>query len=221
MALRILLLGPVPAETLAALESLPGGTVVLPPAEAHELLSRISVDQPDLVVEGAHAVDWTGSAGAFQRILENEFGRAVRYRHPLSILVVGIDGTKTLSATHGDEGVARFRDGLAEMLRRSLRKIDVVAPIATDEVAILLPETNASGARNVAERARALASRLIVKSGSSGDRHALPIKSSVSVGLCDAPQDGLGSAEAFLQAARTARRSGEQAGGDRTELAAG
>lgn len=219
MTVRILVLGPLAEETRAALEALPGGARILPPAEAHELLGRITSDEPDIVVERAHAIDGAGSASSFHRILEIEFARAVRYRHPLSVLVVGIDGTPSLTVAHGDDAVLRFRAALADMLRRSLRQIDVVATTASDELAILLPETTAAGARIVADRARALASRLIVKGDSPEGRHALPIKASVSIGLCDAPQDQWRTAEAFLQAARTARRLGESAGGDRTEVA--
>jgi diguanylate cyclase (GGDEF)-like protein len=215
---RILLLGPVPPETLAALEALPGGATILPPADAHELLSRIAAEQPDLVVEGAHSVDWAGSASLLHQILESEFARAVRYRHSLSILLIGVDGVDGLAATHGADAVDRFRAALAEALRRSLRQIDVVARTGSNEIAVLLPETTAAGARIVAERTRALASRLIVKSGQERERKGLPIKASVSVGLCDAPRDGLASAAEFLAAAREARHRAENGGGDRVDV---
>lgn len=216
--LRVLLLGPVPTETTEALERLPGGVDLLSPAEAQTLLSRIAGDQPDVLIEGGGALDWVGPASGFHHVLECEFVRSVRYRHPLSVLVVGIDGVRDLSATHGGDGVECFRAALFEMLRRSVRRIDVVAQTGIDEVAILLPETAAAGASIVAERIRALSSRLIVKGPGTAGR-ALPIKASVSVGLCDAPRDGLASAAAFLSAARAARLTGERAGGDRIEVA--
>lgn len=220
MTTRILVLGPLPPETLSALESLPGGATILPPAESHELLSRIAADQPDLVVEGAHAVDWSGLSSLLHQILESEFARACRYRHPLSILIVGIDGVDALAATHGESAVDRFRASLAEALRRSLRQIDVVAHTAPNEIAALLPETTAAGARIVAERVRSLASRLIVKSGADDSRPALPIKASVSVGVCDVPRESLACADDFLAAARAARRQAEANGGDRIHAAA-
>jgi diguanylate cyclase (GGDEF)-like protein len=215
---RVLVLGPLPPELLAALAALPGGATILPPAEAHELLSRVASDQPDLVVEGAHAVDWAGSASRARGLLDREFVRAVRYRHPLSLVLVGVDHVDGLAATHGDEAIDRFRAALAEALRRSLRRIDVVARTGSNEIAVLLPETTAAGARIVADRTRALASRLLVKSP-EGERKGLPIKASVSVGVCDAPRDGLLSAEDFLDTARAAKDRAEAAGGDRVDVA--
>ena len=72
MPTRILLLGPVPPETLAALEDLPGGVTILAPADAHELLSRVAAEQPNLIVEGSHAVDWSGSSSVLHQILDSD-----------------------------------------------------------------------------------------------------------------------------------------------------
>lgn len=218
MPTRILLLGPVPPEALAALESLPGGVTILAPADAHELLSRVASEQPDLIVEGSQAVDWAGSSSLLRQILDSEFVRAVRYRHPLALLLVSVDGAESLTATHGPEAADSFRAALAETMRRSLRQIDVVARTGPNEFTLLLPETTASGGRIVAERTRALASRLIVKGGREGERRALPIKTTVSVGVCDAPREGLSSAEDLLAVARAALRRAESSGGDRVEV---
>jgi diguanylate cyclase (GGDEF)-like protein len=215
---RILLLGPVPPETLAALEGLPGGVLILPPADAHELLTRVATEQPDLIVEGSLAVDWSGSSSLLHQILESEFARAVRYRHPLSLVLVGVDRVDALAETHGVPAADRFRSALAETMRRSLRQIDVVARTGPNEFTVLLPETSAAGGRIVAERTRALASRLIVKGSHEGERPALPIKATVSVGVCDAPREGLASAGELLAAARAALGRAESAGGDRVEV---
>jgi GGDEF domain-containing protein len=169
---RILILGPVSPETLAALEGLPGGVTILAPADAHELLTRVASEQPDLIVEGSLAVDWAGSSSLLHQILDSEFARAVRYRHPLAILLVSVDGADALNATHGVQAADGFRAALSEAMRRSLRQIDVVARTGPNEFTVLLPETTAAGGRIVAERTRALASRLIVKGGRDGERRA-------------------------------------------------
>jgi diguanylate cyclase (GGDEF)-like protein len=212
---RILLLGPIPPETLAALEALPGGVTILPPAETHSLLTRVTTEQPDMIVEGTHGVDWAGSSNALYRVLEGEFSRAVRYRHPLSLIVVAVDGPEVMEATHGADALERFQTTLAEALRRSLRRIDLLASIGSGEFAVVLPETSASGARIVAERARAVASRLLVKS--DHDRRALPVKGTVSIGVADAPREGLANADDLLAAARRALALASENGGDRVE----
>jgi len=217
--LRILVLGSVGPETLAALEALPGRPEILPPALAHETLSRIAADQPDLVVAGPGTIDWASSASLLRQVLDSEFARAVRYRHPLSILVIGVDRADDLETTHGTGAVERYRAALADGLRRSLRLIDVLARTGPNEITVVLPETAASGARAVAERARVLASHLIVKGGDGEGRATLPIKASVSVGICDAPRERIATSAAFVRAADGARGEAEAQGGDRVAVA--
>jgi len=220
LALRILVLGPIAPETLETLARLEPGVEVLPPAAAHDLLTRIATDEPQLVVHGAGAIDWAGSSSLLHQVLDSEFARATRYRHPLSILLLAVDHLDALVATHGAAALDEWRRGLAEALRRSLRKIDVIARTGANEIAILLPETTDAGARVVAERARALATRLLVKGEPAAARRALPVKASVSVGLCDAPRDGLESSGGFLDAARSSLRRAVEAGGDRVDPSA-
>jgi hypothetical protein len=62
------------------------------------LLTRVASEQPDLI-EGSLALDWAGSSTLLHQI-SSEFARAVRYRHPLSLVVVGIDGAEALTR-HG------------------------------------------------------------------------------------------------------------------------
>ena len=219
MALRILVLGEVAPATLSAIAGLEPGTEILPPAAAHDLLTRIATDAPDLVVHGTGAFDWSASSSLLHQVLDSEFARATRYRHPLSILLLAVDHLEALATTHGEPALEEWRRALGDALRRSLRQIDVIARTGPNEMAILLPETTAPGARVVAERARGLASRIIVKGDSVGARPALPVKASVSIGVCDAPRDGLDSSAAFLGTARAALQRARDAGGDRIDIA--
>src|SRR5262245_28511874 len=220
MSVRILVLGPVPDDVRAALAALPGGPEIVAAPDAHAALAVLASAPPDLLVEGAHAFDAALTTASFHRALATEFARAARYRHPPSLRIVGIDAAPGLISSHGERPVQRLNDALGAILRRSLRQIDFLAPLGAAEIAILLPETSAPGARSVAERIRALATRIIVKGESGDHRPSLPVKASVSVGICDAPRDGITTAEAVLEAARSARRRGEDAGGDRTEVVA-
>ncbi|HEX4825302.1 MAG TPA: diguanylate cyclase [Candidatus Polarisedimenticolaceae bacterium] len=221
MSVRVLVLGPVSDDVRAALAALPGGAEIVATPDAHAALAVLAAAPPDLLVEGEHALGAALSASAFKGALAIEFARAMRYRHPLSLLVVGIDRETGIVSSHGEGSVHRLRESLSAMLRRSLRQIDLLAPLGSAELAVLLPETAASGARSVAERIRALAARVIVKSAPGGGRPSLPVKASVTVGVCDAPRDGVTTPEAFLETARAARRLGEDAGGDRTEVVTG
>jgi GGDEF domain-containing protein len=61
---------------------------------------------------------------------------------------------------------------------------------------------------------------LIVKGDAAAARPALPVKASVSIGVCDAPRDGLDSSGAFLEAARASLGRAAEAGGDRVDAPA-
>jgi GGDEF domain-containing protein len=102
-------------------------------------------------------------------------------------------------------------------MRRSLRRIDS-SPARARRVHHAASGNERCGGRIVAERTRAIGLALIVKAGREGERRALPIKATVSVGVCDAPREGFTSAGELLAAARAALRRAESAGGDRVEV---
>jgi hypothetical protein len=52
-----------------------------------------------------------------------------------------------------------------------------------------------------------------------GDRKALPVKTTVSVGVVDAPREAFASSADMLAAARAGAGRASSAGGDRVELA--
>jgi diguanylate cyclase (GGDEF)-like protein len=146
-------------------------------------------------------------AAAVRRVLEtldNEFLRAMRYRHPLSLVLSSIDDLSALIHDYGREPVEAFVDLLRSSLRRSLRHVDLLLCTSGEEIAVLLPDTPAAGARIVAERMRMQARRLLFKPPASGDRPSLPIKVTSSVGIVDAPREGLRSGADFLACARAA-----------------
>jgi diguanylate cyclase (GGDEF)-like protein len=156
-------------------------------------------------------------AAAFRRFLElldNEFLRAVRYRHPLSLVLTSIDDLGGLVRDYGRAPVHAFLEVLRSSLQRSVRQVDLVFHSNPEEIAVLLPETTASGALVVAERLRMQSRRLLFKPPATGDRPTLPIKITSSVGIVDAPREGLSSSAEFLAQGRAAVARARRAGGD-------
>jgi len=89
---------------------------------------------------------------AFQDALEAEGGRARRHSRPFSVVMVDLDSFKDINDAHGhDVGDATLR-GIAQALLSAARSTDVVGRLGGDELAVLLPETDASQAPLVAER---------------------------------------------------------------------
>ena len=89
--------------------------------------------------------------------LEEEWLRAQRDQHPVSLVMVDIDNFKAYNDHYGHgQGDVCLR-GVAEVLNDTVRRPgDLVARYGGEEFVMLLPNTDAFGARQVAERARQL-----------------------------------------------------------------
>jgi diguanylate cyclase (GGDEF)-like protein len=81
-----------------------------------------------------------------------ETGRAARYGHDFSLIVIDLDGLKAINDNEGHlAGDLQLRL-LASCLLQSLRTSDSAYRIGGDEFVVLLPEMEASGTTAVAER---------------------------------------------------------------------
>lgn len=127
---------------------------------AHRAIQRLK-RQTEQMTELAHTDSLTGLANRrwLLELLEREFLRARRYRRPLTLIYLDLDGFKEVNDAFGH----LFGDGLLRSAGRSmqavLRAADLLARIGGDEFAVLLPETDLAGAGNVAGKLRrALAS---------------------------------------------------------------
>jgi diguanylate cyclase (GGDEF)-like protein len=150
----------------------PGGThiVLFPPpggfsdeaaAVAHWLgiqaSTAIANARLHRVVE-QHALtdDLTGLANRrrFSSTLQAELDRAERFGTPLALLMADLDNLKEINDRFGHAGGDEALKAFARALRDGIRKIDLAARIGGDEFALLLPQTDAEAAREVAERLR-------------------------------------------------------------------
>ena len=112
------------------------------------------------------------------------FGQAQRYGRPASILMIDCDNLKTVNDTHGHDAGSRLLRQVANAVQVELRATDVPARYGGDEFIVLLPETPAKGAADVAERIRlAIGSRPLNINGEN-------VVASVSIGFASYPQDG-------------------------------
>lgn len=150
----------------------------------------------------------------FRELLDNEFLRAVRYRHPLALVLTSIDDLAGLTRDHGRSPVRAFLEVLRASLQRTVRTVDLVLRSSPEEIAVLLPETTAGGALIVAERMRVQSRRLLFKPAAVAHRPALPIKITSSVGIADAPREGLNTSADFLACARQAVQRSRSQGGE-------
>lgn len=112
------------------------------------------------------------------------FAQAVRHGRPTSVLMIDSDNLKSVNDSHGHEAGNRLLRHLAQSIQAELRFTDVSARYGGDEFIVLLPDTPAKGALEVAERIR----NRIASSPLDYDSKRLTV--SVSIGIASFPEDG-------------------------------
>ncbi|MGD8569501.1 MAG: sensor domain-containing diguanylate cyclase [Gammaproteobacteria bacterium] len=91
----------------------------------------------------------------FDQRLSEEIGRSMRANEPISCLFIDIDHFKSINDDNGHQvGDVILRD-VARRIRNQLRNCDVIARYGGEEFAVLLANTPADIASEVAERIRA------------------------------------------------------------------
>lgn len=100
-----------------------------------------------------------GMTGLFNRryffeLAMREFNASQRYQRPLTIILFDVDGFKQVNDTFGHAMGDAILIQIARVASQQIRNVDVLARYGGDEFVILLPETNAQQAFQIAERTR-------------------------------------------------------------------
>lgn len=90
----------------------------------------------------------------FKQKLYEELKRAERYNRPLSVVMIDIDYFKRFNDTYGHQLGDEVLKRVANTLRKSVRTHDLAARYGGEEFALILPDTDLTGAITVAERIR-------------------------------------------------------------------
>jgi len=88
-----------------------------------------------------------------KRLLE-ETARACRHQQPLSCLFIDADHFKQINDTHGHSAGDQVLVALAKRVREQLRGSDLPTRYGGEEIAVLLPQTDAANAKLLGERIR-------------------------------------------------------------------
>ena len=121
----------------------------------------------------------------FEDRLREETQRARRYGKPLSVMLLDIDHFKEVNDRYGHQAGDETLIAVADLIRLSARPMDAVCRYGGEELAVILPETDASGAGIVAERIRASVAESLTVTP-QGDE----IQVTVSIGVAAFPRDG-------------------------------
>lgn len=87
-------------------------------------------------------------------LAELELRRAFRYEQSLCLMMLDIDRFKEINDTEGHLAGDEALRSVARTLLATVRECDLVGRYGGDEFFILMPETNAAGAKEIAERLR-------------------------------------------------------------------
>jgi len=91
---------------------------------------------------------------AFFELGHKAFKQAVRYGHPISIIMMDLDHFKKVNDTYGHSAGDKVLEELSSLISKMMREIDIIARMGGEEFAFLLPETGNIEATNLTERLR-------------------------------------------------------------------
>jgi diguanylate cyclase (GGDEF)-like protein len=148
--------------------------------------------------------------GYFDEFAPRQLAHADRARHPMSLVVIDVDGLKTTNDRHGHragDDLVRF---VAAELRHMVRASDAACRYGGDEFVVVLTTADPAAARIFAERLRQN-----VRANSSALSPAPPwAPATVTVGVATTPADGT-TIDALLHCADERLYEGKRQGRDR------
>ncbi len=109
---------------------------------------------------------------------EEEFERAKRHEKSLSCVIIDIDNFKSVNDRFGHQKGDTVLRSIADIIQSHSRISDTVARYGGEEFVMLLPETDAPGARFVAEKVR----KVVEEHGADGNEFA-SVQVTVSLGI--------------------------------------
>jgi diguanylate cyclase (GGDEF)-like protein len=164
----------------------------------------------DELVEAATTDSLTGllNRRAFHDRCHEEIVRARRYRQPLSLLILDLDGLKRINDEYGHQAGDEALRRVAWAIRDGLREADLGARVGGDEFAILAPNTDEAAALVFGERLRRLVS--------DGNAGAAQRGTTISIGIASVgPWDRQTGELSLMRAADAALYRAKHEGGNR------
>lgn len=148
----------------------------------------------------------------FELRAAQELERATRFGERFSIVIVDLDGFKSVNDSHGHLVGDAVLVEASHRLVTFTREVDTVARYGGEEFVLLLPQTDLDGARKVAEKVR---SEL---AGAPVETDVGPLTITMSAGVASHPRHGT-SVDSLLRAADRALYAAKSAGKNRVVTA--
>jgi diguanylate cyclase (GGDEF)-like protein len=146
--------------------------------------------------------------------LDNEIRRARRYGSAVSVVFMDLDGFKLVNDAYGHRAGSVTLTEVAEVITMSVRESDFVARYGGDEFVLMLPETSARRAVQMAERVRSHIASHRFNGGVGAD-----IYLTASFGVASFPEHAT-EAEKLIELADAAMYEAKQRNKNNVQIAA-
>src|SRR5678816_3728798 len=141
--------------------------------------------------------------------LEEEVSGYRRFNHPVAVVLLDLDGFKEINDELGHAAGDETLRGMAEILLKYSRGINVICRYGGDEFAVLLVETSKGGARLYADRIRYVL---------PGFHFVHGRRVTASFGIASLPEDVTPAPDALIRAADEALYAAKRAGKNRVSV---
>jgi diguanylate cyclase (GGDEF)-like protein len=194
------------------------GTIEAQATEISQFAARLESAYSDLEFTNARLKEFSFKdvvTGLYNRRffsirLEEEASRYRRFTHPVSVVLLDLDGFKAVNDELGHAAGDETLRNTAEILMHHSRGINVICRYGGDEFAVLLVETSKAGAKLYADRIRQVLATYPFGHGR---------RVTASIGIACLPDDVHDpSADDLIRAADDALRAAKRAGKNRVSL---
>ena len=145
--------------------------------------------------------------------LDRDVSRAIRTREPLAVMMVDIDFFKRVNDTHGHLAGDHVLRSVVDVIRRRIRAQDIVGRYGGEEFLVVLCDTTAQGAHQLADQLRGA----VQASSCAWGTQRLEV--TVSVGVFGGRLEPGDSWDQLIHAADSALYRAKQNGRNRVEVA--
>jgi diguanylate cyclase len=143
---------------------------------------------------------------AYEDRLAQEYAQWKRYQTPLTLMMADIDRFKQINDSYGHMAGDKALKLIARLLKQTLRETDFIARYGGEEFVILLTQTPAVQATDVAEKLRAAVEKAEFNNGDA----RIPITLSIGYSAfrtSDGPEEAFARADAALYRAKAGGRN--------------
>ena len=183
--------------------------IAIKQAELYQKLQQANLELEKLAV--IDALTGIANRRKFDEYLKSEWLRLAREKAPLSLILCDIDHFKLYNDTYGHQAGDRCLQQVAQAINKVLKRpADLAARYGGEELAIILPNTTAKGAKQVADQILLQVQSLAIPHIAS----PVDLYITLSLGVAgfipnhdDSPQDLITAADANLYKAKELGRN--------------